>query len=222
MADAPAIPNETETRARWGAFAWSEASAAKAREIVARYPDGRQQSATLPLLDLAQRQVGEETQTQGWLPVPVIEYVAAYLGMPYIRVFEVATFYTMYNLAPVGRYHVQVCGTTPCMLRGSDDVLAACKNQGLQKGKTTPDGLFTLTEVECMGNCANAPMVQINDDNFEDLDYDRMVAILEALARGETPKPGPQNGRHTSEPEGGPTTLREMVDANHDYRGEWA
>jgi NADH-quinone oxidoreductase subunit E len=222
MADAPHIPDEAETRARWDAFAWSDASAAKAREIVARYPEGRQQSATLPLLDLAQRQVGEETQTQGWLPVPVIEYVAAYLGMPYIRVFEVATFYTMYNLAPVGRYHVQVCGTTPCMLRGSDDVLAACKNQGLTKGRTTPDGLFTLTEVECMGNCANAPMVQINDDNFEDLDYDRTVAILEALARGETPRPGPQNGRHTSEPQGGPTTLREMVDANHDYRGEWA
>jgi NADH-quinone oxidoreductase subunit E len=222
MADAPNIPDEAEVRARWSAFAWDEASAAKAKEIVARYPEGRQQSATLPLLDLAQRQVGEETQTQGWLPVPVIEYVAAYLGMPYIRVFEVATFYTMYNLAPVGRYHVQVCGTTPCMLRGSDDVLAACKNHGLQKGKTTPDGLFTLTEVECMGNCANAPMVQINDDNFEDLDYDRTVAILEALARGETPKAGPQNGRHTSEPEGGPTTLREMVDANQDYRGEWA
>ncbi|TKD50842.1 complex I 24 kDa subunit family protein [Sphingomonas baiyangensis] len=221
MADAAPIPDEAETRARWGAFAWTEANEAKAREIIARYPAGRQQSATLPLLDLAQRQVGADTQTQGWLPVPVIEYVAAYLDMPYIRVFEVATFYTMYNLAPVGRYHVQVCGTTPCMLRGSDDVLAACKNQGLAKGRTTPDGLFTLTEVECMGNCANAPMVQINDDNFEDLDYDRTVALLEALARGEAPKAGPQNGRHTSEPEGGPTTLREMVDANHDYRGEW-
>ncbi|UZK70159.1 NAD(P)H-dependent oxidoreductase subunit E [Sphingomonas sp. S1-29] len=221
MADAPHIPNEAETRARWGAFAWSDASAAKAREIVARYPAGRQQSATLPLLDLAQRQVGEETHTQGWLPVPVIEYVAAYLDMPYMRVFEVATFYTMYNLAPIGRYHVQVCGTTPCMLRGSDDVLAACKNRGLTKGKTTPDGLFTLTEVECMGNCANAPMVQINDDNFEDLDYDRTVAILEALANGDTPKPGPQNGRHTSEAEGGTTNLHAMVDANHDYRSEW-
>ena len=222
MADAAPIPDEAEVRARWGNFAWNEANMAKAKEIVGRYPAGRQQSATLPLLDLAQRQVGAETQTQGWLPVPVIEYVARYLDMPYIRVFEVATFYTMYNLAPVGRYHVQVCGTTPCMLRGSDDVLAACKNQGLVKGRTTPDGLFTLTEVECMGNCANAPMVQINDDNFEDLDYDRTVAILSALANGETVKPGPQNGRHTSEPEGGPTTLTAMVDANHDYRGEWA
>ncbi|GAA0730358.1 complex I 24 kDa subunit family protein [Sphingomonas japonica] len=221
MADAPHIPDEAETRARWGAFAWTDANAATAKEIVARYPAGRQQSASLPLLDLAQRQVGAETQTQGWLPVPVIEYVAAYLDMPYMRVFEVVSFYTMFNMAPVGRYHVQVCGTTPCMLRGSDDVLAACKNRGLAKGKTTPDGLFTLTEVECLGNCANAPMVQINDDNFEDLDYDRTVAILEALANGETPKPGPQNGRHTSESEGGPTNLTAMVDANHDYRAEW-
>lgn len=221
MADALNIPDEAEVRARWGAFAWDDASAEKAKEIIARYPPGRQQSATLPLLDLAQRQVGAETNTQGWLPVPVIEYVAREIGVPYMRVYEVATFYTMYNLAPVGRYHVQVCGTTPCMLRGSDDVLAACKNHGLQKGKTTPDGLFTLTEVECMGNCANAPMVQINDDNFEDLDYDKTAAILTALAAGETPKPGPQNDRHTSEPEGGPTTLREMVDANHDYRGQW-
>jgi NADH-quinone oxidoreductase subunit E len=108
------------------------------------------------------------------------------------------------------------------MLRGSDEVIAACKNKGLNKGKTTPDGLFTLTEVECLGACANAPMVQINDDNFEDLDYDRTTAVLEALARGETPPAGSQIGRRDSCPEGGPTTLREMVDANHDYRGEWA
>lgn len=223
MADAPNIPSEAETRARWGAFAWNEANAAKAREIIARYPAGRQMSATLPLLDLAQRQVGAETQTQGWLPVPVIEFVARTLDLPYIRVFEVATFYTMFNLAPVGRYHVQVCGTTPCMLRGSDDVMAACKNKGLIKGKTTPDGLFTLTEVECMGNCSSAPMVQINDDNYEDLDYDRTVAILDALARGESPKTGTQEpGRHTVEPLGGPTTLAAMVTENHDYRGEWA
>lgn len=222
MADAAHIPDEAETRARWGAFAFTDENLAKAKTIIARYPDGRQRSAVMPLLDLAQRQVGAETQTQGWLPVPVIEYVAAMLDMPYIRAYEVASFYTMYNLAPVGRYHVQVCGTTPCLLRGSDDVMAACANKGLVKGKTTPDGLFTLTEVECMGNCANAPMVQINDDNFEDLDYDRTVGILEALAAGESPKPGTQiPGRHTSEPEGGPTTLKQMVDANHDYRGEW-
>ncbi|HWK37028.1 NAD(P)H-dependent oxidoreductase subunit E [Sphingomonas sp.] len=222
MADAAHIPDEAETRERWGAFAWTEDNQRKANEVIGRYPPGRQQSASIPLLDLAQRQVGAETQTQGWLPVPVIEFVARQIGVPYMRVFEVATFYTMFNLAPVGRYHVQVCGTTPCMLRGSDDVLAACRNRGLAKGKTTPDGLFTLTEVECMGNCSSAPMVQINDDNYEDLDYDRMSAILETLANGGTPKPGTQEpGRHTVEPVGGPTTLKAMVDANHDYRGEW-
>ncbi len=222
MAEAPTIPDEAETRARWGAFAWDAESEPKVREIMARFPTGREQSASLALLDLAQRQVGRETATQGWLPVPVIEFVARAIGVPYMRVYEVATFYTMYNLAPVGRYHVQVCGTTPCMLRGSDEVIAACKNKGLNKGKTTPDGLFTLTEVECLGACANAPMVQINDDNFEDLDYDRTTAVLEALARGETPPAGSQIGRRDSCPEGGPTSLREMVDANHDYRGEWA
>ena len=222
MAEAPKIPDEAETRARWGAFAWTAENQAKANEILGRYPKGREQSASLPLLDLAQRQVGAETNTQGWLPVPVIEYVARQISVPYMRVYEVATFYTMFNMAPVGRYHVQVCGTTPCMLAGSDDVLAACKNRGLSKGHTTPDGLFTLTEVECLGACANAPMVQINDDNYEDLDYDRTTAILEALATGKTLPPGSQTGRRDSCPAGGPTTLKEMVDGNHDYRGEWA
>jgi len=222
MADAPTIPDEAETRARWGSFAWNDDNQKKANEILSRYPAGREQSASIPFLDLAQRQVGAETQTQGWLPVPVIEFVARQIGVPYMRVYEVATFYTMFNLAPVGRYHVQVCGTTPCMLAGSDDVFAACKNRGLVKGATTPDGLFTLTEVECLGTCANAPMVQINDDNYEDLDYDRTAAVLDALAKGEHPAPGSTIGRQTSCPEGGPTTLTAMVGENHDYRGEWA
>jgi len=221
MAEAPQIPDEAEVRARWGDFAWTDANAAKAKEVIGRYPPGREQSASIPLLDLAQRQIGAETNTQGWLPVPVIEFVARAIGVPYMRVYEVATFYTMFNMAPVGRYHVQVCGTTPCMLAGSDDVLAACKNHGLVKGKTTPDGLFTLTEVECLGTCANAPMVQINDDNYEDLDYDRTIAVLEALARGETPPAGSTIGRRASCPEGGPTTLKEMAAGNHDYRGQW-
>ena len=211
MADVPHAPDIAETRARWGAFAWGAENAAKAAEIIARYPPGRQQSAVMPLLDLAQRQVGAETTTQGWLPVPVIEFVAAQLGMPFMRAYEVVSFYTMYNMAPVGRYHVQVCGTTPCMLRGSDDVLSACANKGLSKGRTTPDGLFTLTEVECLGACANAPMVQINDDNFEDLTYDSMTAILDKLAAGEAVTPGPQIARQVSCPEGGPTTLLEFV-----------
>ncbi len=211
MADAAHIPDEAETRARWGGFAWTEANAAQAKTIIARYPPGREFSAVMPLLDLAQRQVGAETNTQGWLPVPVIEFVAAQIGMPYMRAYEVVSFYTMYNMAPVGRHHVQVCGTTPCMLRGSDDVLAACYAKGLKKGATTADGLFTLTEVECLGACANAPMVQINDDNYEDLTFASMTAILETLAAGGMPQPGPQIDRQTSCPQGGPTTLKELA-----------
>ncbi len=199
-------------RERWGVFAWTEENAEKAKTIVGRYPEGRQASAVMPLLDLAQRQVGAETGTQGWLPVPVIEYVAAQLDMPFMRAYEVATFYTMYNLVPVGRYHVQLCGTTPCLLRGSDDVMRACKDKGLIKGKTTEDGLFTLTEVECLGACANAPMVQINDDNYEDLSYEIMADILDRLARGEDVPAGPQTGRQASCPEGGPTTLAHMAE----------
>jgi NADH-quinone oxidoreductase subunit E len=222
MADAVTLPDEAEVRARWGDFAWTEENGRKRDAILSRYPDGRKQSASIPLLDLAQRQVGAETGTQGWLPVPVIEFVSREIEVAYIRVFEVATFYTMFNLAPVGRYHVQVCGTTPCMLAGSDEVMAACKNRGLVKGRTTPDGLFTLSEVECLGACANAPMVQINDDNYEDLDYDRTTAVLDALARGEVPPAGSQTGRRDSCPAGGPTSLAAMVGENHDYRGEWA
>ena len=216
------IPDADEVRARWGSFAFTDETAEKARIIIGRYPPGRQQSAIIPLLDLAQRQVGAETGTQGWLPVPVMEYVANYLDMPYIRALEVATFYTMFNLRPVGRYHVQVCGTTPCMLRGSDDVFAACYAKGMKKGATTPDGLFTLSEVECLGACANAPMVQINDDNYEDLTFETTTAVIEALARGETPKPGPQIDRQTSAPPGGVTSLPEMVNENFDYRGQWS
>jgi len=215
------IPDMDELRAQWSGFAWTYENAAKAKTIVGRYPPGRQQSAIIPLLDMAQRQVGTETGTQGWLPVPVIEFVAKYLGMPNMRAMEVATFYTMFNLRPVGRFHVQVCGTTPCMLRGSDDLFDACKAKGLRKGATSEDGLFTLSEVECLGACANAPMVQINDDNYEDLTFDSMTAILDALARGETPRPGPQIDRQTSAPVGGPSTLVEMVGVNYDYRPRW-
>ncbi|CDO38507.1 MULTISPECIES: complex I 24 kDa subunit family protein [Novosphingobium] len=222
MADRYIEPDTPELRARWGNFAWTAENAEKAKDIIARYPAGRQRSAVMPLLDLAQRQVGAEENTQGWLPIPVMEYVAAQLDMPIIRVVEVATFYTMYNIAPIGRFHVQVCGTTPCMLRGSDDIIAACKKRGMKKGHTTPDGMWSFTEVECMGNCASAPMVQINDDNYEDLTPERLDAVLDALAKGETPKAGTQEpGRHTVEPSGGPTTLKQMVTENHDYRGEW-
>jgi NADH-quinone oxidoreductase subunit E len=221
MAGQGSFVDDAAERARWEGFQWTDANARKAREIIARYPEGRQRSASIPLLDLAQRQVGAETNTQGWLPIPVMEFVGRELDLPYIQVLEVATFYTMFNLAPVGRFHVQVCGTTPCMLRGSDDVFAACKRRGLKKGHTTDDGLFTLTEVECLGACANAPMVQINDDNYEDLTEESMGAILDALAAGKTPKPGPQVDRQTSCPEGGPTVLKKMAERNYDYRSQW-
>lgn len=222
MAARQLAPDTPELRARWSSFTWTEENAAKAKKFVASYPEGRQKSAVMPLLDLAQRQVGEETGTQGWLPIPVMEYVAAYLDMPIIRVVEVATFYFMYNIVPVGKFHVQVCGTTPCMLRGSDSILDACYKRGMSKGHTTDDGMWTLTEVECMGNCATAPMVQINDDNYEDLTPERLNTVLDALAAGEKSKTGTQEpGRHTSEPSGGPSTLQDMVTENHDYRGDW-
>jgi NADH-quinone oxidoreductase subunit E len=183
-------------------FAFTEENRQKAAQIIARYPDGRQASAVLPLLDLAQR------QHHNWLPRKAIEHVAELLGMPLIRVYEVATFYSMFNLAPVGKYLIQLCGTTPCWLRGSDDLKAAIREElGIGMGESTLDGLFTAVEVECLGACVNAPMVQINDDYYEDLDKERMAALLQALRRGETPKPGPQAGRVSSEPAGGPTTL---------------
>ena len=193
-------------------FAWTPENVKEVERIIGRYPPGRQHSAIIPLLHLAQYQMAAQTG-HAWLPVPVIEYVAKQIDMPYIRAYEVATFYTMFNLKPVGRFHVQVCGTTPCMLRGAEDIMKTCKDYGLKKGEMTHDGLFTLSEVECLGACVNAPMVQINDDNYEDLTTDSMRSILDALARGETPKPGPQVDRQWSAAEGGPTTLRDMIPA---------
>lgn len=189
-------------------FAWTEENARVAAAHIAKYPPGKQQSAVMPLLDLAQRQIGAATGTQGWLPIPVIEYIAEQLAMPYMRAYEVATFYTMYNLAPVGKYHVQLCGTTPCMLRGSDTIMKTLNEKGIRVGETTPDGLFTLTEVECLGACVNAPMVQINDDNYEDLTPETMDRIIDELAAGEAPKTGPQVERMWSAAETGPTTLK--------------
>ena len=221
MSGEAGILDNAKERARWEGFQWTDDNVNKAAQIIARYPPGRQMSASIPLLDLAQRQVGAATATQGWLPIPVMEFVARELEMPYVQLLEVATFYTMFNLEPVGSFHVQVCGTTPCMLRGSDEVFEACHKRGLRKGHTTEDGLFTLTEVECLGACANAPMVQINDDNYEDLTEESMGAILDALALGKTPKPGPQIDRQTSCPVGGPTILKKMAERNYDYRPQW-
>jgi NADH dehydrogenase (ubiquinone) flavoprotein 2 len=186
-------------------FAFDAANEARATKIIARYPQGRQASAVLPLLDLAQRQCG------GWLPKEAVEYVAQRLAMPLIRVYEVVTFYTMFKLSPVGRHVIGVCTTTPCELRGSTGIVDACrKHLGVNLGETTADGMFTLTEVECLGACVNAPMAQIGDDFYEDLDPQSMTRIIDAFAQGETPKPGPQSGRRTSEPMGGLTTLKEF------------
>ncbi|KAF2274796.1 uncharacterized protein EI97DRAFT_380644 [Westerdykella ornata] len=184
-------------------------------EILTRYPPQYKKAAVMPLLDLGQRQ-------HGFTSISVMNEVARILEMPPMRVYEVATFYTMYNRDPVGRFHVQVCTTTPCMLCDSDSVWKACVDfLGIQNGEMTKDGLFTLTEVECLGACANAPMVQINDDYYEDLTYDRTINLLKALKHSaeatgmkpaeqggiEVPRPGPLSGRKSCEPAGGLTSL---------------
>ncbi len=191
-------------------FEFDAESNAQIEKIVARYPAGKQASAVIPLLYVAQKQMGRLTGS-AWVPRVAMDVIGARLGMPPMRVYEVATFYFMFNTKPIGRFHLQVCGTTPCMLRGSDDVLRACKDAGHLKGygETSADGLFTLTEVECLGACVNAPVLQVDDDYYEDLDYDRTVALIEALKRGERPTPGSTIGRQTSAPEGGPLTLLE-------------
>jgi len=175
---------------------------------VAKYPPGKQASAVLPLLDIAQRQMGRVTGS-AWVPRVAMDEIARVLSMPPIRVYEVATFYLMFNTEPVGKFHLQLCTTTPCWLRGSDDVVAACRKVTGIKGwkETSADGMFTMTEVECLGACVNAPILQVNDDFYEDMDGPRTEALLAALARDEVPKPGSMTGRATSAPEGGPTTL---------------
>ena len=183
-------------------FSFSSENADRAKVIIAKYPDDWQSSAVMPLLDLAQR------QNDGWLPKAAMDNVADMLEMPPIRVYEVATFYTMYNLKPVGKHHVQVCTNLPCWLRGSDRVSGACrKSLGIDFGMTTEDGMFTLSEVECLGACVNAPMMRIGDDYYEDLDSVSTEAILDELKSGSTPKSGSQTGRHASEASGGLTTL---------------
>jgi len=189
-------------------FAFDAESEAKIATILKRYPEGKQASAVIPLLYVAQRQMGRLTQS-AWVPRVAMDVIAARLSMPPIRVYEVATFYFMFNMKPIGRHHLQICGTTPCMLRGSEDVLRACKDAGGLKGvgDTSADGLFTLTEVECLGACVNAPILQIDDDYYEDLDYESAVKLLEAFKRGERPKPGSAIGRQASAPAGEQTVL---------------
>jgi NADH-quinone oxidoreductase subunit E len=186
-----------------GEFVFSAENRAKAEVIVGRYPEGRQASAVLPLLTLAQEQCG------GWLPQPALDHIADYLRMPSIRVYEVASFYDMFNTQPTGRTQIRVCTTTPCWLCGSDEVLRACKEVlGIEVGQSTADLRFFLREFECLGACANAPMMWIDDDYYEDLTYDTTQAMIEALLRGETRQPGPQSGRRVSMPAGGKTTLK--------------
>ncbi len=183
-------------------FEFTGALRAEADRIVAKYPEGRQASAVLPVLDLVQR------RNEGWVTTEMVDAVAKYLDMAPIRVYEVATFYTMINLEPVGETVVEVCATTPCWLRGCDGIVRACEETlGIGPGETSADGKFTLREVECLGACVNAPVVRIGDDYYEDLDPDRARALLEAVARGAAPPPGPQTGRRTSAPASGPTTL---------------
>ncbi len=185
-------------------FAFSAENAAWCQEQMKKYPPGRQSSAVIPILWRGQEQ-------EGWVTKPMIEEVGRLLDMPYVRVLEVATFYTVFNLHPVGEHLVQVCTTTPCWLRGSDDVVAACKKHIHPKqGSISADGKFTWIEMECLGACVNAPMIIIDKDPYEDLDGPKTENILNAIRRGETPKPGPQVGRRSSEPEGGATTLKEV------------
>ena len=182
-------------------FAFTPENLEWARAQIKKYPEGRQASAVLPILWRAQEQMG------GWLPEPALRYVADLLGLAYIRLYEIATFYTMFNLAPVGRHYVQVCHTTPCWLRGADAIKDTCRRLIGAPGHVTSDGLFSWTEVECLGACVNAPVAQINQDYYEDLTPESLEDILEGLAAGRPVAPGPQIARQTSAPVGGPTTL---------------
>ena len=186
-------------------FSFSAENAELAKAELAKYPTGREASAVMPLLMIAQR------QNDGWLPREAMETVAEMTGLADIRVYEVATFYTMYNLQPVGKNHVQVCTNISCLLKGSDEIAKVCKKRlDLAFGESSADGKFTLSEVECLGACVNAPMMQINDDFYEDLTIETAEAVLDKLANGETPTPGPQSGRRGCEPTGGLTTLKDV------------
>jgi NADH-quinone oxidoreductase subunit E len=188
-------------------FAFTAENLAWAKAEMAKYPPGRQASAIIPLLWRAQQQSG------GWLPEAAIRAVADQLGLAHIRALEVATFYTMFNLAPVGRTYVQLCGTTPCVLRGAEELKQVCRRKIGEENHVTTDGQFSWIEVECLGACVNAPMAQINADYYEDLTAESFEKILDEFAAGRTPKPGPQIDRQLSAPVGGPTTLKSLMKA---------
>ncbi len=197
-----------DRRAEPASFAFDEASQQEIGPILGKYPPSRKASAVLPLLYVVQSQMRRLTGS-AWVPRVAMDAVAARLEMPPIRVYEVGTFYFMFNMAPIGRFHLQICGTTPCWLRGSDEVTRACRDETGIKGwkEMSGDGMFTMSEVECLGGCVNAPILQVDDDFYEDLDYERTRSLLQALRRGERPPAGSTIGRITSAPEGGPTTL---------------
>jgi NADH-quinone oxidoreductase subunit E len=189
-------------------FAFDAQSEAELATLIARYPAGKQASAVIPGLYVVQHQMKRQTDS-AWVPVKGMDALAERLGMAPIRVYEVATFYYMFNMAPIGKYHLQVCTTTPCWLRGSDEIVEACRKETGIKGwkETSADGMFTMTEVECVGACVNAPILQVDDDFYEDLNGERTTALLAALRRGEKPPKGSTIGRQNSAPEGGPQTL---------------
>jgi NADH-quinone oxidoreductase subunit E len=192
-------------------FAFDNDSETEITSEIAKYPPGRQASAVIAALYAAQDQMKRQTGS-AWVPTKAMDAVAERLGMAPIRVYEIATFYLMFNTAPIGRYHLQLCTTTPCWLRGSDAVVQACRDATGIKGwkETSADGLFTMTEVECVGACVNAPILQVDDDFYEDMDAARTKALIEALREGHPPPPGSTTGRQTSAPEGGPTTLTSL------------
>ena len=189
-------------------FEFNSSSLEAANSMVAKYPEGKQQSAVMALLYIAQR------QNDNWIPLSAMKYIAKYLNMPYIKVYEVATFYSMYNLAPVGKFFYQVCTTTPCMLRGAYKLVDVCKSKISEKeSHVTENGNCSWMEVECLGACINAPMIQINDDYYEDLDEKKLEGIIEKTLKGETPKPGSYRGRTSSKPENNIETLVESKNA---------
>ena len=189
-------------------FEFSKKNLEEARKIIKNYPEGKQQSAVMPLLYLAQK------QNDNWIPLVAMKYIAKFLKMPYIKVYEVATFYTMYNLSPVGKYFLQVCTTTPCMIRGAYDIVKACKEKISNKeNELSKDKTCSWMEVECLGACINAPMMQINDDYYEDLSKEQTEKIIDQIQNGESPKAGSYKGRKNSEPENNRKTLLNINNA---------
>ena len=189
-------------------FEFTSSSLEAANNIISRYPDGKQQSAVMALLYIAQK------QNSNWIPLAAMKYIGKFLDMPYIKVYEVATFYTMYNLAPVGKHFIQICTTTPCMIRGAYKLVEACKEKiSESENELSKDKNCSWVEVECLGACVNAPMMQINDEYYEDLDKEKTFKILDKILNGETPKPGSYRGRINNEPENNRKTLMDLKNA---------